>query len=126
MLSSQVNLPNLAKAYTKKLALIFMTLSLVVFAWANIFCHDFSAYAATAEGIGNQIEGKVNEGIGATRRATGDLTDNKSEEIKGGLQQAKGEKTQAFGTAQNKLDDAKNAVEDKSESLIDSVKEFFE
>lgn len=104
-----------------------MMIALVAFAWANIFFHsDLNAYAATGEGIGNQIQGKVDQGIGSFKRNLGDLTDDKSVEIKGGLQQTKGKATQALGTSENKLDEAKNAAQNKSESLIDSVKEFFE
>ena len=127
MLSSQVNIFSLIKAYARKLAIISMMIALVAFAWSNIFFHsDLNAYAATAEGIGNQIQGKVDQDIGSLKRNTGDLTDDKSVEIKGGLQQAKGKATQALGTSENKLDEAKNAAQDQSESLIDSVKEFFE
>jgi uncharacterized protein YjbJ (UPF0337 family) len=102
-------------------------MTLVAFAWGNIFFHtDLNAYAATAEGINNQIQGKVEKDFGNARRNIGDLTDDNSEEIKGGLQQAKGKVTQGVGAAKNKLDDTKNKAEDKSKSLIDSVKDFFE
>lgn len=127
MLPIQVTIPSLLKIYVRKLSVVCLIMALVAFAWGNIFFHtDLNAYAATTEGINNQIQGKVEKDFGTARRNIGDLTDDNSEEIKGGLQQAKGKVTQGVGAAKNKLGDTKNKAEDKSESLIDSVKDFFE
>lgn len=112
--------------YTRKLAIIVSAIALMIFAWANLFFHvNTNANAATLEGIGNQIEGKVQKDIGTKRRAMGDMMNNSSEEAKGALSQVKGKAKQDIGTTQNKLDDAKNTVENKSENLIDSVKDIF-
>ena len=111
--------------YIRKIAVMFAAIAIMVFAWTNLW-FNLDANAATLEGVGNQIEGKVQKDIGTKRRAVGDIIDNPSEEAKGAFTQAKGKVKQDIGTAQNKLDDAKNSVEDTSESLIDSVKGFFE
>ncbi|MEO0013982.1 MAG: CsbD-like [Cyanobacteriota bacterium] len=127
MLPIQVTMPSLLKIYVRKLSVVCLIMALVAFAWGNVFFHtDLNAYAATAEGLNNQIQGKIEKDFGTARRNIGDLTDDDSEEINGGLQQAKGKVTQGVGAAQNKLDDTKNKAENKSESLIDSVKDFFE
>lgn len=113
--------------YTRKLATIVSAIALMILAWGNLFFHiNINANAATLEGIGNQIEGKIQKNIGTKRRAMGDIMDNPSEEAKGALSQVKGKAKQDIGTTQNKLDDAKDTVENKSENLIDSVKNLFD
>lgn len=97
------------KADLSKLAIIFITTALVVFAWANIFFDiDLNAHAATVEGMGNQTQGKVEKDLGNARYTIEDSTEDKSGKIKGGLQQAKNKVTQDIGQGKNKLDDAKN------------------
>lgn len=119
--------PNAYKVYVRKIAIAFSAIALVIFAWANLFFHvNINANAATLEGVGNQIEGKVQKDIGTKRRAVGDMLDNPSEEAKGAFTQAKGKAKQEIGTTKNKLDDAQDTLEDKSENLIDSVKDFFD
>ncbi len=126
MLSTQINLPSLLKMYARKMTIVFMAIALVILAWSNLFFQvNIDANAATMEGIGNQIEGKIQKDIGTKRRAVGDLLDNPTEEAKGALTQAKGKAKQDIGTTKNKLDDAQDAVEDTSENLVDSVKDFF-
>lgn len=115
------------KLYARKIAIIISAIALIIFAWANLLTDiNSNAYAATLEGVGNQIEGKVQKDIGTKRRAVGDLLDNPSEQAKGALTQAKGKAKQDIGTTKNKLDDAQDTLENKSENLIDSVKDFFE
>ena len=115
------------KPYLGKLGIIIAAIALMTFAWANLFFNaNIDAHAATMQGVSNQVEGKVDKGIGTAKRAAGDATDNYSTEIKGAAQQVRGDVKQGLGTAENKLDDTKNAAEDKSESLIDSVKDFFD
>ncbi len=112
--------------YTRKLAIVVSAILLMIFAWANLFFHlNINANAATLEGVGNQIEGKIQKDIGTKRRAMGEITDNPSEEAKGALSQVKGKAKQDIGTTQNKLDNAKNKVENESENLVDSVKNIF-
>ncbi|MEM8723189.1 MAG: CsbD family protein [Cyanobacteria bacterium P01_G01_bin.39] len=114
------------KPYVNKLAVIVTAIAVTIFAWANIFWSaDINANAATLEGLGNQLEGKVQQDIGTKRRGVGDLVDNPTEEAKGALMQAQGKAKQDIGTTQNKLDDAKDTVENQSENLIDSVKDIF-
>ncbi len=113
------------KPYTSKMVALIVAIAVMIFAWSNLFI-NINANAATLEGVGNQVKGEVQKGIGTAQRNTGDLTDDSVGELKGAAKQAKGEVRQNVGTAQNKLDDAKDAVEDKSESLIDSVKDFFD
>ena len=115
------------KPYTSKLLIIIATVAMIIFAWANLFINvNLDANAATLEGIGNQIEGKAQKDIGTKGRAVGDILDDPSIEAKSAVQQTKGEVKQDFGAAQNKLNDAKDTVEDKSENIIDSVKDFFD
>ncbi|MEM7761794.1 MAG: CsbD family protein, partial [Cyanobacteria bacterium P01_A01_bin.40] len=99
-------MPQGYRIYAHKLAIAVSAIALVIFAWANLFFHiDINANAATLEGVGNQLEGKVQKDIGTKRRAMGDILDNPSEEAKGALTQAKGKAKQDIGTTQNKLDD---------------------
>lgn len=126
MLSTQINSPSLLKIYVRKITIAFMAIALVILAWSNLFFQvNIDANAATIEGVGNQIEGKIQKDIGTKRRAVGDLLDNPTEEAKGALTQAKGKAKQDIGTTKNKLDDAQDAVEDTSKNLVDSVKDFF-
>lgn len=115
------------RPYLGKLSIIIGAIALMIFAWANLLVNvNIDAHAATMQGVGNQVEGKVDKGVGTVKRAAGDATDNYSTEIKGAAQQVRGDVKQGLGTAENKLDDAKNTAEDTSESLIDSVKDFFD
>lgn len=109
------------KSYWRKLVVLVSAIAIMIFAWANL-CLNLDAYAATAEGIGNKIEGKVEKDIGTVERNFGKVTG----QTEGALKQAKGKAKQDIGTTQNKLDEAGNKVENTSESLIDSVKDFFE
>lgn len=118
-------MPSELKTYGSKLLVLIATFLLVIFAWTNLFI-NLEANAATLEGIGNQIEGKVEKDIGTKRRAVGDIIDNPTEEAKGALTQAKGKAKQDFGTAQNKLDDAKDSLEDKTDSMLDSVRDLLD
>ena len=124
MISSRVSK---FETYTTKIAILVSAIALMLFAWGNLFLNiNISANAATLDGISNQVEGKVQKDIGTVKRATSDLTGDYVGEVKGAAQQAKGKAKQDIGTTQNKLDDAKDAVENKSENLIDSVKDFFD
>lgn len=113
--------------YITKIAIIVSALALMFFAWGNLFLNfNISANAATLDGISNQVEGKVQKDIGTVKRATSDLTGDYVGELKGAAQQAKGKAQQDIGTTQNKLDNTKDTVENKSENLIDSVEDFFD
>ncbi len=124
------------KIYTSKLTIALSAIAFTIFigfnsftasanASANIetFNNPSSVLAATASGVADQVEGNMQKGMGtAKRRASSDI-DNKAE---GALNEAKGNVKQGIGTSKNKLDDAKDTVGDKSESFIDSVKDFFD
>lgn len=126
MLSIQSVENSTFKTYLKQLSILLVTAALIVFAWANIlFQADTCANAATLDGVTDQIEGKVQEGFGTVERNKGDLLDNGEIEAKGGVNELKGNAKQGLGTAKNQLDDAANTAEEKSESLIDSVKDIF-
>lgn len=58
----------------------------------------------------NQAEGTAKELFGKARGTVGDLTDNRSEQIKG-------KKDELKGRAQKKLGDAQNDLEDLDETL---------
>lgn len=125
MLSIEVTLHSLLKAYVKKAVILLLTTALVIFAWSGVY-FQANAHAATMSGVSDRVEGTVDEYVGKVKRAKGDVTDDLPGEVKGGLQEVKGKAQQNVGIAKNKLDDAGNSIEDKSESLIDSVKDFFE
>ncbi|MEL7405761.1 MAG: CsbD family protein [Cyanobacteria bacterium J06558_2] len=112
------------EVYLRKVVIAFTVIALTIFTWGGL-CFNINAHAATAEGIGNQIEGKVQKDIGTKRRAVGDILDNPTEEAKGALTQAKGEVKKGLGTTQNKLDEVGDEIEDTSKSLVDSVKDIF-
>lgn len=135
MFSSQPTLTSkLFKAYTGKLAVVVSALVLSAFVWLNPFTATFNntANAETIDqlpfvivatsGITDQVEGSVQEGVGTVKRNVGKVTG----QTEGALDQAKGDVKQGVGTVKNKLDDAQDNVEDKSESFIDSVKDFFD
>ncbi|MCC0175379.1 CsbD family protein [Waterburya agarophytonicola K14] len=126
MLHTQTTTSDLFKIYTRKVAIALMATAIVILAWSNLFFNiSINANAATLDGVSDQIEGKVQKDIGTTRRGVGDLLNNPTEEGKGAITQAKGKAKQDIGTTKNKLNDAQDAVEDTSESLVDSVKDFF-
>ncbi|HEY9767751.1 MAG TPA: CsbD family protein [Coleofasciculaceae cyanobacterium] len=134
MFSSQLLIGRL-KAYAGKLTTAVSAIALSLFLWSGFaIATDLTANAETIQipsviatsGVADQAEGTAQKGIGSFRRNLGDTTGDTSEEAKGGIEQAKGEAKQNIGTAKNKLDDAKNAAEEKSENIIDSVKNFFE
>ena len=125
MYYNKQNISSLFETYTRRVLVVLIAIALTIFAWANL-SFNLDAHAATVEGISNQIEGKVQKDIGTKRRAVGDILDNPTEQAKGALTQAKGKAKQDIGTTQNKLDEAGDKVENASESLIDSVKDFFE
>ena len=118
-------MPNVIKSYVRKVAILIVAIAITIFAWANMY-YNLDANAATLDGVSDQIEGKVTKDIGTKRRAVGDLLDNPSEEAKGAFTQAQGKAKQDLGTAKNKLDEAGDQIENTSEGLLDSVKDFFD
>ena len=115
------------RPYLGKLGIMIAAIAIMIFAWANLFfSNHINAHAATMQGVSNQVEGQIDKSVGTVKRAAGDATDDYSTEMKGAAQQVKGDVKQGLGTAENKLDDAKDTAEDKSENLIDSVKDFFD
>ena len=123
MICTKTTVFGLYKAYSKKILVAFLAIALTFFAWANlIFQVNVNANAATVEGVKDQVEGKVKQDIGTVQRNLGKATG----QTEGALKQAKGKVKQDIGTTKNKLDNAGDKVEDTSESLIDSVKDFFD
>ncbi len=57
-------------------------------------------------GLENEAEGKMDELKGKTRNAVGDMTDDRSEQIKGKAEELKGKMKKNFGEAQQDTDDA--------------------
>ena len=124
------------KAYLSKCTIGISIVALSVFVWSN---SGFSTdnIAANAETIGvpsvvatagvkDQVEGAVDKGVGTAKRAIGDMRDDPAQEMEGAIQQTKGGAKLNFGDAKNKLDSAEDTVENKSENIIDSVKDFFD
>ncbi len=95
-------IPNLWKIYLKKLTILAITITFAVLAWANLFLNfNINANAATIQDLNLAV---TVEGI--------------SDQIEGKAQED-------IGTIKNKLDNAADNVEDTSEGLIDTVKDFF-
>ena len=124
------------KIYAGKLTIALSAIAFTIFlgfnsftasanASANIetFNNPSSVLATTASGVADQVEGNMQEGMGTVKRRASSDIDNKAE---GALNEAKGNVKQGIGTTKNKLDDAKDTVGDKSESFVDSVKDFFD
>ncbi|WP_319423310.1 CsbD family protein [Pleurocapsa sp. FMAR1] len=123
------------KIYAGKLTIALSAIAFTIFVGFNSFTasanasvnieafNNPSVLAATASGIGDRVEGSMQEGMGTVKRKASSDIDNKAE---GALNEAKGNVKQGIGTAKNKLDDAKDTVGDKSESFVDSVKDFFD
>lgn len=124
MYYNKQNISSWFEMYIRRVVITFIVIALTIFTWSNL-CFNINAHAATIEGMGNQIEGKVQKDIGTKRRAVGDMLDNPTEEVKGALNQAKGEVKKDLGTTQNKLDEAGDEIESTSKGLVDSVKDIF-
>ena len=126
------------KVYMSKFTIATSIVILSVFVWSNslIFTGNTIANAQTIKvpfvvavsgsGIADQAEGKLEKAAGAVQRKAGEITGDTSAQAEGIIKQTKGEAKLNFGSAENKLDDAKDTVEKKSESIIDSVKDFFD
>lgn len=131
MFRTEITIDSLLKMYVRKLAMGFMAIALTILAWANPFFYvNTNANAETLvdlpfvvaiEGIGDKIEGKVEEDIGTVQRNVGKVAG----QSEGALKQAKGKAKQDIGEVKNKLDNAGDNAEDASESFVDSVKDFF-
>ena len=125
------------KAYMSQLTIATSIVALSVFVWSNSVIGNTTTHAETIKdlpfivavsgsGIADQAEGTVEKAAGAVQRKAGEITGDTSAQAEGIIKQTKGEAKLNFGSAENKLDDAKDTVEQKSESIIDSVKDFFD
>lgn len=124
MFSSIQSLTNRYQKNGKKLATIVSAIALSIFVWFSPLLGTFGteAHAATATGVADRIEGAVDKNVGQAKQNFGKV----SGQTEGALQEAKGNIEEGVGTAKNKLDEAGDNIEDTSESLIDSVKDFFD
>jgi uncharacterized protein YjbJ (UPF0337 family) len=125
------------KAYTSKFTIVVSVVALSIFVWSNFgiatnnitanaeTINDFPFVMSTA-GIQDQVEGAVDKSVGTAKRAIGDMRDDPAQEMEGAIQQTKGGAKLNLGDAKNKLDSAEDTVENKTESIIDSVKDFFD
>lgn len=131
MFSMKTDSNNLLKSYVNKLLVVTSVLVLSVFVWLNPFTSvnnvaqaeviSNSPSLVAIAGVGDKIEGKVQEDIGTVQRNVGKVTG----QAEGALKQAKGKAKQDIGTTKNALDNAADNAEDASESFVDSVKDFF-
>ena len=128
MFDQPTTMPSLLKTYGRKIIIAVMAIALAIFAWANLLFHvNIDANAATIspviaiEGIGDKVEGKVEEDIGTVQRNVGKVTG----QTEGALKQAQGKAKQDIGTAKNAVDNAADNAEDASENFLDSVKDLF-
>lgn len=134
MSNFQLSLDKL-KSVARKLTAIFSAIALSILMWSGsiIVTGTPAAQAETIKnipllatsGVKDRVEGTIDKGVGSVRRATGDMTDDPSQEAKGAFEQTKGDAKQNLGSAKGKLDRAGDKIEDKSENLLDSVKDFF-
>lgn len=118
--------------YAGKLTIAVSAIALSIFVWSNPLTATSNTtanaetigdlpFVVAISGVSEQVEGKAQKDIGTVKRNIGKVTG----QAEGALDQAQGKAKQDIGTTKNKLDDAKDTVEDKSESLVDSVKDFF-
>ncbi len=82
---------------------------------------DRVAGAGTAE----QIKGNAEEVQGRMQRQAGRVTNDMDSRVEGAAKQAQGRVTKDIGRTQSAAEDAANRVEDASDNLVDSVKDFF-
>ncbi|MDJ0688811.1 MAG: CsbD family protein [Xenococcaceae cyanobacterium MO_188.B32] len=131
MFSLKTDSDSLLTSYVNKLLVVAIVLVLSVFVWLRPFTSvhnvahaevisDLPSVVAIA-GVGDKVEGKVEEDIGTVQRNVGQVTG----QTEGALKQAKGKAKQDIGETKNALDNAADKAEDASESFIDSVKDFF-
>ena len=140
MFSIKTDSDSLLTSYVNKLLVVAIVLVLSVFVWLRPFTSVHNV--ANAEvisnlpsvvaigrslppmaiaGVGDKVEGKVEEDIGTVQRNVGKVTG----QAEGALKQAKGKAKQDIGETKNALDNAADKAEDASESFVDSVKDFF-
>ena len=75
-----------------------------------------------APGTAKQVEGKVQKDIGTVQRALGDGGDD----LSGAAKQVAGRAKQDIGRTQSATADLREDAKEEAESLIDSVKDFFD
>ena len=61
-----------------------------------------------AEGLKNQVEGKVTEATGTVQKKAGQVTGDTSTEVQGAARELKGKAQNAGGQAESKADDLLN------------------
>ncbi|MGF1479329.1 MAG: CsbD family protein [Cyanophyceae cyanobacterium] len=123
----------------RKLLLTGVLLLMFTVAWTSNFGSMMNARAATIEdlpfvvaetnvleraasGTGEQVEGGIDEAVGTVKRNVGQV----SGQTEGAAQQAKGKLKQGIGNAKEEAGAATAELENKSEGLVDSVKDFFD
>ncbi|MGV2829176.1 CsbD family protein [Myxosarcina sp. GI1(2024)] len=80
----------------------------------------------SGEGVGDKVEGTMDKGVGTVQKNFGKATDRPGDVVEGTLKQTKGEAKQNMGEAKAQADMAQEKAENASESLLDSIKDFFE
>ncbi|MDY6899177.1 MAG: hypothetical protein SWZ49_14025 [Cyanobacteriota bacterium] len=79
-------------------------------------------------GMGDKLEGNVEQGAGKAQRNLGSGSDNikgAAKEVEGLTKQAKGNAKQGIEKAKSTADNAGDKLEEGSENAIDAVKDFF-
>ncbi|MBE9167661.1 CsbD family protein [Pleurocapsales cyanobacterium LEGE 06147] len=152
MFPENYGLKSFLKFYGYKLLTIACALFIFSLAWIKPLNLVSTARAETTNnlpfvvgvtGIADKVEGKVEENVGKAQRNLGKVTgqtegvlkqaegkvQQKAGEVtgqaEGTLKQARGQGKQNIGEAKSRLDSAGSDLEDASDSLVDSIKDFF-
>lgn len=80
---------------------------------------------AAGAGTSDQIQGRIQEGIGQIKEQAGDLTDNPQKQAEGIADQVKGRVQSSAGQAKSAAEDLSEEAEDKANGVVESVKDFF-
>lgn len=80
---------------------------------------------ADGAGTAKQIKGRAEADLGRVQRKVGEVTDDVSSQVEGATKQIQGRANEDIGRAQSAAESAADQIEDTGESLIDSVKDFF-
>lgn len=130
---------HIAKHYCLSVASCVLLLSTV---WFGVWFDSAQAAIATPldgfpqqviaanplRGMGDKLEGNVEQGIGKAQRNLGSGSDNikgAAKEVEGLAKQAKGNAKQGIEKTKSNVDNAGDKLEDAGENAIDAVKDFF-
>jgi uncharacterized protein YjbJ (UPF0337 family) len=81
---------------------------------------------AAGAGTSNRIKGRFQEGVGKVKEEAGDMVDSLQQQAEGMTEQMRGRAQRDLGRSQDALEEAGETAQDKSENLIESIKDYFD